>query len=79
MRLKLKKDIKMARTVKTELDDTKVINENGNNYTVLPLTNEEIRVRHPKGSAVRFMMELANCSTAEAMFSVATKTTCNGE
>ena len=69
----------MARTIKTELDDTKVINENGNDYTVLQLTNEEIRVRHPKGSDVRFMMGSETRTDADAIFRLASTLTCLSE
>lgn len=52
-----------------------IIEQDGEKYTVLILNGKEIRIRHPKGKDLRFMMNSGD-NNAQMMFKLASNLTC---
>lgn len=57
-----------------------IIEENGEKYTVITLSDKkEVKIRHPKGRDVRFMMSGNGASDSDLLFRLASNLTCLSE
>lgn len=57
-----------------------IIEENGDRYTVVTLSDKkEIKIRHPKGRDVRFMMSGGTSNDGDLVFKLASTLTCLSE
>lgn len=57
-----------------------IIEENGEKYTVVTLNDKrEVKIRHPKGRDVRFMMSGNGASDSDLLFKLASNLTCLSE
>ncbi|ANE33765.1 putative protein, FluMu gp41 family [Campylobacter hyointestinalis subsp. lawsonii CCUG 27631] len=57
-----------------------IIEENGEKYTVVTLRDKrEVKIRHPKGRDVRFMMSGNGASDSDLLFRLTSNLTCLSE
>ncbi|CUU87880.1 Uncharacterised protein [Campylobacter hyointestinalis subsp. hyointestinalis] len=57
-----------------------IIEENNEKYTVVTLSDKrEVKIRHPKGRDVRFMMSGNGASDSDLLFKLASNLTCLSE
>lgn len=57
-----------------------IIEENNEKYTVVALSDKrEVKIRHPKGRDVRFMMSGNGASDSDLLFRLASNLTCLSE
>ncbi|CUU80257.1 phage tail assembly protein [Campylobacter hyointestinalis] len=57
-----------------------IIEENGEKYTVVTLSDKrEVKIRHPKGRDVRFMMSGNGASDSDLLFRLTSNITCLSE
>ncbi|CUU77350.1 Uncharacterised protein [Campylobacter hyointestinalis subsp. hyointestinalis] len=57
-----------------------IIEENNEKYTIVALSDKrEVKIRHPKGRDVRFMMSGSSANQADAVFKLTSNLTCLSE
>ncbi|EDO9794809.1 phage tail assembly protein [Campylobacter fetus] len=57
-----------------------ILTENGEKYTVVTLSDKkEVKIRHPKGSDVRFMMSGSGQNDSDLLFRLTSNLTCLSE